>query len=1302
MEIDEKYDPRSIFVRCAEEQRYIDSLPEQAVINIMSFLDRRSYQFLSLTAHRYKAIGADFFDYYMEHILPVMKNSLSESISQDRSIEPKYYQGFSDEDTRRNVQLVEGKQCTWWANTLKCFPTAIQYSESIIYSKGALWAEYQVGKIKAAKREKICTFRKGFFKTPYELNSAFNYIVKKRQNVCHMALSTKRVLGMFPDDAIREGKLWKLIEHVHFKKEVDEKANEDIILPVHETRMDPNTFPQNYKKYQRTSTSVNALSYSSSETHYTDKSSTFKEDYLYYDQAIWAHYPKKDSNSVLQQINSINPESFASEEEFEKAVYATIVKRQSLVKRATIRTEEMGFSIEDTIYTAIFDDVLAATSTLEYDDDEKKYQLELVEKLLDAKYKKRDNIPSGETINLYTWSAKNLEGAVVYSEKINFSNCFHWPEIEIWTEYTDETSAKTYREVIGKINLDHHFSFDDVKNGIRDIAHKRVNDTMEILGRLHHFDHTPTSALGTRIFKRVKEAVLKERNFHAGVKSEKTADEYYHDPLSNAETKVLRSCDLKTPKKLFAKRKHTMEGTACLLDKVFIDSSGTVFVKWGHNKSLRYKNKICNLFPPSTKQDEADILYALDHIATERSVKIAEAINNISQMGIRLQDGINSVFFFNLMSRNFTNLQQEVKLDLNESGLDAIRSIKISGVICTIEDRMMLEYFIWLNIFHPERKDASYWSSKNWCAIKNVGDRKVICDYEMPLEGIITRLLLINPYSKIPYPLLSELLNKFYLPRMKRPEFLDYLNNGHEKCGYLGDTSDYELYYENDLVYKKKGESIEIKNPERFQELIMPVSYDDQRAFLAQVIDEDFINRAVDKEYIPADMAFKLVNLKGKTLEEAYHSINHHGNSIREREIRQEIENLKPEDRLLYGALQYLYEYDFNGNDCKVAETWFLGFHALEKLPNERPQTWERIKKLFYYLDNQVTIDDLKIDRESGPEYLKMCKMLDYAAAAYNCMRREKVNHSTHTIREKIVENYPELTTIEAFSRPVSCDDLSEFRPTDYSKFWEAQRAARQAKAVVNLHVNALAYSKTAPGITGARGNTGAGKSIGLEDHPGILNPDSIKWPLREDTEIRNKQVHPEGSMLFGLYFGEMSQKEDFRYTTNKRLIDLDRVYKYVINPAKEKGCPAIIKDLDAPLIASLMRVLTRDPRGVDPCPALDAIVDGYKGIRKHRGKVITAALTEEIIEEYRLTYLGEAVAIKKNDDYEVLDEEKLAECLRVPTDEEIEAILNLVIDEALIEKAVTNKYIYDHQSDLLKKWIGCTLRDAVNKQAEI
>lgn len=720
-----------------------------------------------------------------------------------------------------------------------------------------------------------------------------------------------------------------------------------------------------------------------------------------------------------------------------------------------------------------------------------------------------------------------------------------------------------------------------------------------------------------------------------------------------------------------------------------------------------------------------------------------------------------------------------------------INSSQYRDFIMSINKCMKIDANIWALTFRPYETNYEIPSNLTLPYVKIKGALK-FHDRVTSLETTFARLFIANPYKGIPYPELNEYLQLILKTREERKKIIEafrlYPDTTLDELG----VDEYELTLDGKAICSvARSKSLTVFDETALDNLLQPPLYIEQtrpgkgylippnyspedfqlhlaedfdmtqdpeipfdrkvsehsRRPLIKTIDSDYqlwgcaihpILNHLSEKTVPKQKLRKLEPLLHDSIAGAlYFRSQVYGNRKRFWEIKIEILNASTFDRdLFYAILLHCYSIYQDKLDQEnlsnimwmideiLGDKNLLGKDTLK----DYPETIDRIHMVFDYLNQKVSLEELGIDHEYAHEFLKICKLVDYAMACLNCMQfRTKLKHSTIPIREKIHKIFPEITEEEIYSRKLSpslpnssyelrkhiletCPtmsseeaftrtiDFKKMKQGDYGKYWIGRRAAEHGKALVNLHIKALA--NTGNTIMAVRGNTGAGKTCGLKQREGVLNPDSIKWSLRRGTKIKNSQVHFEGAGVYDHYFDEMAAKDDFLFTIDQRFIELEDLYYYVINPAKEKGCSAKIKDFDVPLEASLLRVLTRDPKGENPCTHVEVITDGFRRIRKNRKDIIEAVQKENAVKKYKLIYLGEVIAEKKGDEFLIQNVELLNKCLQEPTDMEIEATLDRVIDEALIEEAVEMKYIYPKQRDLLNKWLGKTLHEAVEELA--
>ena len=623
--------------------------------------------------------------------------------------------------------------------------------------------------------------------------------------------------------------------------------------------------------------------------------------------------------------------------------------------------------------------------------------------------------------------------------------------------------------------------------------------------------------------------------------------------------------------------------------------------------------------------------------------------------------------------------------------------------IRTVERRGRYEHHLKLNAFESEDEQKPEDSNFPWDPVKIDNGRGVIRDYELPLEASFARLLLTKPYSKIPYPGLRALVGTFYQSRLLRLDFIMMLLEGYGVRSNGVEVTDYELYESGVLVFKKEGDKLHFFNEERFQKLCTLPRNSEK---LSKVINDRFIMKAVKNGYVPRESQGRLRQFLGHRIKQAIEEAGVFGDSNRHEKINlEEVQCLERDDRRLFSSITGLCD------PHRMRRV--LNDESVEKIEPEDESSM-KIKVVAKYLAGSLGEESLSLSRESAPWLLKVIKMFDWSVTQRNCLRAQKehfAENRSNLARRSVLELMPELTAFHAFSRTLFAQKLRDAVHMANPKNWTSERVALHAKIWVNSYISARTLSERMPsfrtlggssdvrGIVAGRGNSGVGKSTVLMHYLGTLSVDPIKWRLREGTNIKNSQIRAEGAMVFNDLFDVFKDSSNF-FIMDLRLLDLNSMSRYVLKPAKKRRCPAMIQDLDAPLLTSLNRMFLRDPRGKDPCQNLDPIVSGFKLSRENRKKLISYIKDKKLVKEYYLYYLGERVAVKEKGKFTVLNEKLYQECLRIPTDSEIEKDLNRVIDDHYIKEACERGDLEPEELCYLERWKGETIGKAIEIHA--
>lgn len=596
----------------------------------------------------------------------------------------------------------------------------------------------------------------------------------------------------------------------------------------------------------------------------------------------------------------------------------------------------------------------------------------------------------------------------------------------------------------------------------------------------------------------------------------------------------------------------------------------------------------------------------------------------------------------------------------------------------------------------------------------------IIVDDEFPLKGAFARLLLVSRIEKWRlYPTFREYVGTFMEARRLRVEFIHTIK-------------DYELYSNGKIVFKKSGNKLHYYDRPLFEELCAP-----PKKLWLEIIDENFIENVIVKGYVPENCRNKLRKYNGFQIEEAIKAKSgNYGNIIEIKKIHKEIDILDPLDRLLFYHIfdtcvqKYSKKMNQNENWIKLQNKYkYLAedkSSTSQKVKNEKQTVTEKLNELYKFLLGKIEISSLDLRKENLGDLLKITKMFDLARSLINStIQNSRPAHKgvfqidtfpgSYKLREIILNEMPNFSSPVVFSKTLFYQRCTEVSYIADKGNWIHERVGLHLKMIANTLI--LAKSLTESRLMGGRGNTASGKSTALGKKAGILNTDPIKASLRKWTEIKNHQVHLEGAMIFDLCFDEIANKPMLHYIVNfhmqslaykkmlnyivdLRLIKLDDIKKYLVEPARKRNCTIFLSDFDVPLLTTLNRVLKRDPRGEDPIPSLQPMVEGFIGIRQFREQIISYVKEEGVIEEYTLYYLGQIALKKEYGEMKIIDQEGYEKCLQVPSQEEIELCLNRTIDNAYVWEASERGDLKFDELDFFRHWEGMTVREALHAHA--
>lgn len=641
------------------------------------------------------------------------------------------------------------------------------------------------------------------------------------------------------------------------------------------------------------------------------------------------------------------------------------------------------------------------------------------------------------------------------------------------------------------------------------------------------------------------------------------------------------------------------------------------------------------------------------------------------------------------------------------------REAQINCLLEETKNRMMFDHFLQCQ-FSSAGKDFHKFIWQPYVE----GSTQYFRDKEWSLEASIARILCVNPYSKIFYPQFIDLVGSFYRGRSNRKEIIKNLDF-------------YELYFENKLIFRKTGDKSICRNKQLYLKLCEPVELNG--AILKVVgdilIDKKFIQNAITKEYVPDHCRKKLEKYEGLSLMKAiFFKSRIFGDFKKVEKIMDEFRALDSQEKKLFSSIETICNKKENchrteasisedeGNKLQKINKYLTGSNLTLNEGSRKNPTHLKLKAIYNYLsaESDAAASDLlaslDFSLEGLPGLLRIVKMFDMVIAKKNCTRFSKgfrvdlqFSRGSNAIRKMIFDKMPGCDSFDIFSKTLFTQRKNDISYFANPKNWIDERIGLHAKLFANTFILANSLSKRISYptiIVGARGNSGSGKTTALGKLEGILNTDPIKYALREGTEIKNYQIHAEGAMLFDRCFNEISKKIDLSFIVDLRLIRLDDIKTYLLKPAQKRNCTVILHDFDVPLLTSINRILKRDPKGVDPIPSLEPILDGFKGIRKNRQDVIDLAKSEGNIGKYYLYYQGKIVAQKKNIFLEIIDPEGYSEALRAPTEKEIKKHLDTVIDDRYLVEALQRGDFKREEAHLFNDLPGLTVREALRKRA--
>ena len=371
------------------------------------------------------------------------------------------------------------------------------------------------------------------------------------------------------------------------------------------------------------------------------------------------------------------------------------------------------------------------------------------------------------------------------------------------------------------------------------------------------------------------------------------------------------------------------------------------------------------------------------------------------------------------------------------------------------------------------------------------------------------------------------------------------------------------------------------------------------------------------------------------------------------------------------------------------------------------------------YLQGFIELEDLDITAKNVFDFIAHAKLFDWAIAFSQSIGwLQNFPNTIYHVQRRILKLFPRLTLPEVMMRTLNFEKI---RHKDFwldHRMWPTEHEAKKGKLQVLKTIMARSLSERLTlkyqhpvliafrGTTGSRKTTHIKKKVG-ELTGGVLNLDDLKEGIRGG-DLRNSQVHPALAEYFNRkFYRELADNTNLSIVRDSRLSDYIDVVNEVICPAKLQGRVVKFTDLDVKFESSANCALGRISNGKeskDAVPDLDGIKNGFLRIRKNRRQIIRLLIEEEIVDEYELYHKGELVAAKINGRFRAKEDKHhlIEECLREPTTEEMEKLLNRKIDQKYIQEARDRKDLYEGQYKRLEYWCHqkVTVREALERHA--
>jgi len=440
-------------------------------------------------------------------------------------------------------------------------------------------------------------------------------------------------------------------------------------------------------------------------------------------------------------------------------------------------------------------------------------------------------------------------------------------------------------------------------------------------------------------------------------------------------------------------------------------------------------------------------------------------------------------------------------------------------------------------------------------------------------------------------------------------------------------------------------------------------------------------------------------------------------------------------------ALQIIYEFEFRPYAIKIGFDYVDRF-LLDRVDfahgysSEIKEFGDVTQQIYNYISGYIELSDIIITEENAREYLIEAKLFDIIVELWNAFYPEDNTYTgwrlggydrfyfpktTYELRKSILKLCPQLKSYEVFTTSLNPEKIRDATEEMGQDGWLNESETLRQMCISNHLKNAqhlsevMEHSPLQGIIVGTRGISGAGKSTFLKRNllpllisdggfeeieslmQGILNPDILKAVFKKLLgDALNIQVHEEASKAFKQVLKKVVNSGC--YMLDRRNLTPQEIVADLVDPAKEGNRTVWLYDFDIPLSTGIYRILARPKYSEEPCPEYEALIDGFLFLRHYRNHVLELVLKEEAIGKYELysTTEQKLAAQKIDGGLYILDPDLFAECLKVPTFQEIEDELSQLISDESIDEAIANGVISPDQRALLEPWRGMTLKKAV------